>query len=118
MVVVIASFYWLASALAPALIPLSPSSNGSLFVIVAVSALLGCISTLIGLLMNAQLMIGRQVLTIGLVVTPLNIILSCALFPFLGVSGVVVATVIAQLLAIIINLRSLSFPNYQFPRFS
>ena len=110
-VVAIAFLYWQACGFAPVFFPVKPSSNASLFVVVALSSTLGCFSTVIGLLMNSKLMIGRQVLSIGLVVTPLNLILSFALFPLLGVTGIAFATVIAQLLAIVINLRSVMAKN-------
>lgn len=112
-VIAIALLYWQASGFAPVFFPVKPSSNASLFVVVALSSTLGCFSTVIGLLMNSKLMIGRQVLSIGLVVTPINLILSFALFPLLGVTGIAFATVIAQLLAIAINLRSVMDKNPQ-----
>lgn len=105
-VVALAFLYWQACGLAPVFFPVKPSANASLFILVALSSILGCFSTVIGLLMNAKLMIGRQVLTIGLAVTPLNLILSFALFPVLGVVGIAFATVVAQVFAIAINLRS------------
>ena len=118
MVVAIAFLYWQACGFAPVFFPVKPSSNASLFVVVALSSTLGCFSTVIGLLMNSKLMIGRQVLSIGLVVTPLNLILSFALFPLLGVTGIAFATVIAQLLAIAINLRSVIDKNSRQVRLS
>lgn len=117
-VVAIAFLYWQACGFAPVFFPVKPSSNASLFVVVALSSTLGCFSTIIGLLMNSKLMIGRQVLSIGLVVTPINLILSFALFPLLGVAGIAFATVIAQLIAIAINLRSVMDKNPQQVRLS
>ncbi len=114
----IAFLYWQACVFAPVFFPVKPSSNASLFVVVALSSILGYISSIIGLLMNSKLMIGRQVLTIGLVVTHLNIILLVALFPLLGVTGIVFAAVMSQLLAIAINLRSVKVKNPQPVRFS
>jgi len=99
--------YWQACSIAPVFFPVKPSANSSLFFVVALSSIIGCFSTVIGLLMNSKLMIGRQVFTIGIVVTPLNFILSFALFPLLGVTGIACATVMAQLLALVVNLRSL-----------
>jgi len=106
-VLAIALIYWLAFIVSPNLFPVTPSSDTLLFICVILSSIVGCLSGLIGLAMNSKLMIGRQVLAVGIIATPLNIILSYKLFPVLGPPGVVIATVVAQFVTVGINLLSM-----------
>lgn len=103
----IALLYWALSLTMPGFFPINPYIAPSLYILVALSSLAGCFSTLIGLLMNSRLMIGRQVLLIGILVTPFNFFLSFVLFPYYGVGGIVFATFMSQLLTMVINLGSI-----------
>ena len=76
----------------------------ALYVSVAISSFLACLSSFIGILLNSHLKIGRQVLVVGLCITPVNIFLSFRLFPVMGAAGIVLATIFAQILTILVNL--------------
>jgi hypothetical protein len=89
----------------PLLFPVhvQPGFDG-LFVSIAFLSFLSCFSTLIGVLMNSYSMIGRQVLIVGLIITPMNIFMSLKMFPILGAAGIVLATISAQAITILLNI--------------
>lgn len=104
-ILAISSLFLLGSRAIPLLFPvhIQPGFDG-LFFSVAFLSFLSCLSTLIGVLLNSHSIIGRQVLVVGLIITPMNIFLSLKLFPILGAAGIVLATVSAQTIAIILNI--------------
>lgn len=104
----VAFLYLTGSRALPLLFPVYIDAGSStLYIAVAISSFLSCLSSFIGVLLNSRLKIGRQVLIIGLVITPMNIFLSFRLFPSMGATGIVLATILAQIVTITLNLMML-----------